>query len=109
MDSVQITMQKVARSNAQAADLDGISEIHHMRVGVRNRNAAGEDLVGERLDSLQVTDGAIGQAGYAAQGARDPRVSFSQKRSHSRCVVGVLDYQDSRSGDTGKVFPKIRV
>ena len=98
-DAVQIGVQQVTGRNGEAAEDDGPAEINEMHVGVRNGDAASEELQAGGGDAGKVMHRAVGEDASATECFENVRVNFADEGAEARRVGEVLHNDDARRGE----------
>ena len=91
----------------QAADLHRLAKIHHMRISMGNRDAAGKQMKAHGPNSRQIAHRAVGDIAHAFQCQADGGMNLAHECSQARRVVDILQNQNSRLRHGGHVIPQI--
>ena len=106
-DAVTIAMQKITGSNLQTTHFHGAAGFEDVRKGMRNRNISRKHLEPSRVDSGQITDGAVGHEADAAQCQKYVRVDFANERASPRLMVDITHHDDPRFRNLQDVIPPV--
>src|SRR3990170_4291561 len=103
--AVLVEVDDVARLDPDAAHLDGNAEVHHVDVGVGNRDVGGGELELERAHLVEVADGAVGDHADAAERAVDVRLHLAPRGPLAARLVEIVDEDAARGGDAHDEVP----
>jgi hypothetical protein len=102
-----VSVNQIAGVNFETADFNRLTKIHKVRIRVRNRYTACEQVKTGFLHGWQVANGAIRYTSHAMDCQADTGMDLADECTDSGLMVNILQYHDARFRDGENVLPPI--